>query len=302
MVRRAAIVLMLALLAAWALPASARMVTDEIGRKVQVPAKPQRIIGLTPSLTEVLFALGLQHKIVGATTWADFPPAAKKLPRVGAYVSLNLEKIVALMPDLVLANKVGNPPWAVYKLAGLGVPVYVTEPSNPLTLPASLERLAEVCGAPGAGKKMAAKIQAEFDEVARRLKGVKPRRTLAVIGSRPLVAVGKGTMNHALLELAGGINVAAASSQRWPRLNLEYVVAIKPEVIVVSTMERGQDLERELNYWRTLPGVGDTPGVRVEWMSSDLMDRPGPRIGQGLKKLASLIHPERFEDLEAKKP
>ncbi len=302
MLRSIAVVLVLGLLLACPLPATARVVTDEIGRRIEVPDNPQRIIGLTPSLTEVLFALGLEDKIVGATTWADYPPAAKKLPRVGAYVNLNLEKIVALAPDLVIANKEGNPPWAVYKLAGLSIPVYVTEPSDPMTLPTSLEKLADVCGAPEAGKKLAAKIRAEFAEVAKRLKGVKPRRTLAVIGSRPLVAVGKDTMNHAMVELAGGINVAAAASQRWPRLNLEYVVAVKPEVIVVSTMDRGQDLQRELKYWRTLPGVGDQPGVRVEWMSSDLMDRPGPRIGQGLKWLARLIHPERFQDSEAKKP
>ena len=291
--RATALVLAL-LLALAALPAQARMVTDEMGRQVQVPDNPQRLIGLTPSLTEVFFALGLGEKVVGATTWADYPPAARKLIRVGPYVSPNLERILALKPDLVLANKEGNPPWVVERLSQLGVPVYVTVPGAPKELPQSMERLGELLGAPQAGKRLAGKLREEMAEVARRLKGATPRPTLVVIGSRPLVSVGEQTMNHHLLTMAGGANIAAGVNQRWPRLNLEYIIEAKPQVIILSTMERGQNLERDLAYWHTLPGVGDRPGVRVEWISSDLLDRPGPRVGQGLKNLARLIHPERF--------
>jgi iron complex transport system substrate-binding protein len=298
-----AIALGLALLAVLALgsaPAAARVVTDEMGRKVQIPEHPQRLIGLTPSLTEILFALGLEDKVVGATTWADYPPAARKLPRVGAYVTPNLERIVALKPDLVLANKEGNPPWVVHRLAGMGIATYVTVPVAPDELPASLERLGAVLGAPAAGRALARRLNRQFAEVARRLQGVKPRPTLLVIGSRPLITVGPDTMNHRLLKLAGGYNVAEASSQRWPRLNLEFVIKAQPQVIVISTMERGQNLGREINYWRTLPGVGDRPGVRVVSIPSDLIDRPGPRVGQGLLKLARLIHPERFGPAEGR--
>lgn len=277
-----------------ALPASARMVTDEMGRKVQVPDQPQRLIGLTPSLTEVFFALGLGDQVVGATTWADYPPQARKLTRVGPYVSPNMERILALKPDLVLANKDGNPPWVVDRLSELGVPVYVTVPGTPAELPAGMERLGDLLGAPQAGRRLAQQLRQEMAEVAKRLEGATPRPTLVVIGSRPLVSVGDQTMNHHLLTMAGGANIAAGVNQRWPRLNLEYIIEAKPQVIILSTMERGQNLERDLAYWRSLPGVGDRPGVRVEWISSDLLDRPGPRVGQGLKNLARLIHPERF--------
>ncbi|MEW5913681.1 MAG: helical backbone metal receptor [Thermodesulfobacteriota bacterium] len=300
---RRALIMALAWVLLWApLTASARVVKDEMGRQVQVPDAPRRLIGLTPSLTEVLFALGLGDRTVGATTWADYPATARRLPRVGAYISPNLEKIVSLAPDLVLANREGNPPWAVNKLAALGIAVYVTVPADPLKLPAGLERLGDICGAPAAGRQLASQMRAQFVEVARRLKGVKPRATLLVIGSKPLVAVGPGNMNHRLLELAGGRNVAASTSQRWPRLNLEFIIAAKPQVIIISTMDRGQDLERELAYWRGLPGVGDQPGVRVGWVSSDLIDRPGPRLGQGLKDLARLIHPERFAPASGGRP
>ena len=292
--RRATALILALLLFLAALPAQARMVTDEMGRQVEVPDNLQRLIGLTPSLTEVIYALGLGDRVVGATTWADYPPAARKLTRVGPYVSPNLERILALKPDLVLANKEGNPPWVVERLSELGAPVYVTVPVAPKQLPHSMERLGDLLGAPKAGRRLARKLREEMAEVAQRLKDATPRSTLMVIGSRPLVSVGEQTMNHYLLTMAGGANIAAGVNQRWPRLNLEYIIEAKPQVIILSTMERGQNLESDLAYWRTLPGVGDRPGVRVEWISSDLIDRPGPRVGQGLKNLARLIHPERF--------
>lgn len=282
------------LLAGAPAPASARVVTDEMGRRLQVPDQPRRLLGLAASLTEILFALGLGDRVVGATTWADWPPAARKLPRVGSYVSPNLERIVALAPDLVLATREGNPPWVVHRLAAAGIPVYVTVPTDPARLPASLARLGAVCGVPQAGRRLAARLQAQFDQVARRLQRVRPRRTLVVIGRRPLVSVSDQTINGKLIAMAGGINLAAGLPGRWPRLSLEYVVASRPEVIIVSTMERGQNLARELAYWRNLPGVGDRPGVRVAAVNSDITDRPGPRLGLGLTALARAIHPERF--------
>ncbi|MBU1274311.1 MAG: ABC transporter substrate-binding protein [Proteobacteria bacterium] len=298
---RAMAVCLALLLSLGVLPAQARQVTDEMGRRVEVPAEPKRFIGLTPSLTEVLFALGLGKRVVGGTTWADYPPAARDLPRVGPYVSPNLERILSLKPDLVLANKEGNPPWVVERLSALGVPVYVTVPVVPKDLPRSLERLGDLLGASQAGRRLAGQLKIEMAEVDQRLRGAKPRPTLLVIGSRPLVSVGRPTMNHRLLTMAGGRNIAEGINQRWPRLNLEYIIEAKPQVIILSTMERGQNLERDLAYWRALPGVGDRPGVRVEWVSSDLIDRPGPRLGQGLKDLAKLIHPERFAK-EASRP
>ncbi len=279
---------------AWGTEALARTVTDELGRTVQVPDQPRRIIGLIASLTETLYALGLGDRIVGATTWADYPPAAKKLPRVGSYTAPNLERIVELAPDLVLATREGNPPWVVDKLERLGIPVYVTAPRHPSQVPQGLARLGMVCGAEKAGRELAARLRARFEAVARRLEGAPYRPTLMVIGSRPLISVSRGSLNHEMLVLAHARNVAADAPGPWPRLSLEFVVQARPQVVIISTMERGQDLARQMAYWRSLPGVGDRPGVRVVAINSDLIDRPGPRLGLGLEELARAIHPERF--------
>ncbi len=274
--------------------ASARMVVDEMGRKVEVPDQPKRIIGLIASLVETVYALGLEDRIVGATTWCDFPEAAKKLPRVGSYTAPNLERIVELAPDLVLATREGNPSWVVDKLEAAGIPVYVTAPKDPKEMPESLITLGRVCGAEEQGKELARQMRAQFAAVAQKLKGAPMRPTLLIIGSRPLISAAKGTLNHELMVMAHALNISADAPGPWPRLSLEYVVEARPQVVVLSTMERGQQLVRDLKFWRSMPGVGDRPGVRVVSINSDLTDRPGPRLGLGLEALARAVHPERF--------
>jgi iron complex transport system substrate-binding protein len=275
-------------------------VRDEMGRAVEIPAHPQRIVTMMPSLAEVVCALGLGDRLVGVSDYSDYPERAKSIPRVGSYVSPSLETIVALAPDLVLASKDGNPSWVVDKLADLGLAVYVTAPGNPEKLPASLARLGRICGRERTGRDLARRLENRFAEVARRLRGAAPVPALMVIGSHPLISVGKGTINHSLIRMAGGRNISAAGPGRWPRLGLEFVLESRPRVVVVSTMERGQKLDAELAYWRNLPGLAGTPGYRVESIQSDLIDRPGPRLGQGLTALAKILHPERFKTGEKK--
>ena len=275
-------------------PAWPEMVIDEMGREVDAPDQPRRIIGLSPSLTEILFALGLGSRVVGATHWANYPPEASRLPRVGAYISPNLEQIVALNPDLVLANKEGNPPWVVEKLTEAGIPVYVTNPDDPSRLPESLRRLGRLCGAPEAGRVLADELKTQFDRVATRLEGAKMVPTLLVVTSQPLVSAGERSFSGRLLVMAGGLNLAAGALGRWPSLSREYVVVAQPEVVVVSTMAVGQKAERLLEYWQEMPGLKGRAGLRVATIVSDLIDRPGPRLGMGLVSLATIIHPERF--------
>ncbi len=275
------------------------LVRDEAGRQVRLSPSPRRIVTLMPSLTEVVFALGLGRRLVGVAQYSDYPPAAKRLPRVGSYVSPNLERIVALAPELVLASKDGNPAWMVDRLAAMGIAVYVTAPGRPQDLPASLARLGRVCGAPAAGRVLARRLEQSFRRVARRLKGVRPVPVLMVIGSHPLISVGRGTINHYLVRMAGGRNIAAAAPGRWPKLSLEYVLQARPRVVVVSTMERGQHLRAVMDYWRSLPGLAGNPGYRVASIQSDLIDRPGPRLGTGLVTLARILHPERFPRAKA---
>ncbi|MGD9124559.1 MAG: cobalamin-binding protein [Desulfarculaceae bacterium] len=292
--------MVLSALTAWAFALAgpglteAAVVKDEMGRKVEAPARPLRIVALTPSLVEILFALGLQERIVGATTWADYPPQARAIARVGSYVSPNIERIVELAPDLVLANREGNPPAVVKKLTRAGIPVYVTWPTDPARLPQSLQRLGMLCGAAAQGDILAAKMRAQFALVRKNLQGAAPVPTLMVIGSRPLVTASPQTFNGRLLAMAGAKNIAPDGAGKWPRLSMEYVVQALPDLVIISTMERGQNLDKELAYWRGSPGLKQNKRYRVVSIESNLIDRPGPRLGRGLIKLARLIHPRRM--------
>ncbi len=276
--------------------AGRRSFTDETGRAVAVPAEPRRIVPLTPSLVETVFALGLGERVVGVTAWSDHPPQAARLPQVGSYVAPNLEAIIALAPDLVLANREGNPPALFPRLAAARVALYVTDPADPAALPASLVRLGEVCGAPRAGRELAAALTRDFAEVARRVAGARPVPTLLVLTRDPLVSAGPASYSGRLLAMAGAKNVVPDGIGRWPRLAPEFVVSSGAELILVSTMQRGQELERELAYWRSHPVLARRPEFRVAAIRSDLLDRPGPRLGEGLRELARQVHPARFPE------
>ncbi len=271
-----------------------REVTDEMGRRVRAPLRPRRIVTLTPSLAETVCALGLGGRLAGVSQWSDYPAQAAALPQVGSYVSPNLEGIVALGADLVLASRDGNPFWAVERLERARVPVYVTWPREPQGLPASLARLGEVCGAPQAGRDLAARLEWEMAAVAQALEAAQAVPALLVIGSRPLVSVAPETFSGRLLALAGGSNVVPAGGPAWPRLPPDFVVRTGPRVVILSSMGADRDLAVELADWRTLPGLAGRSGYRVERVASDLIDRPGPRLGQGLLALARALHPERF--------
>ena len=279
----------------WGFQAGAATVEDETGRLVAVPDRPARIVGLTPSLTEILFALGVGDQVVGATTWADYPEQARHLTRVGDYVSPDLERIVTLKPDLVLANLEGNPAWVLDKLEAAGIAVYVTKPDDPLKLPDSLQRLGQVCGVPDRGRYLAERLQSKFDSIRASLADLEPVPTLLVIGTNPLVSVGSKTFNGKILALAKAANIADGAPGRWPRLSLEFVLEKQPRVVVISTMERGRNMENILDFWRGLPGLKERPGLNVGVIESDLIDRPGPRLELGLDRLVRLIHPDRFE-------
>ena len=268
--------------------------TDAVGREVLIKENPQRIICLTPSLSETCFALGLGDKIVGVSTWSDYPPAARKVQCIGDYISPNLELIAALKPDLVLADREGNPEWAVEQLERAGIPVFVVWSRNFSELERNFIILGDITGARARGKNLAADFRSRLNKIKNRLAGVEKTRVLMVIQNRPLVSVGDDTLHGLVLKTVGAINMAAGAPGRWPRLSPETVIASPPRVIVVTTMEKGSVLEQMLQYWRDMPGVGDHPNVRVEAIESDIIDRPGPRLAQGLEKLVRLIHPDLF--------
>ncbi|WP_448383801.1 ABC transporter substrate-binding protein [Desulfosoma sp.] len=277
-----------------AVSAQTRTVTDPVGRTVHIPEEPRRVITLAPSLTEMVFALGAGHRVVGVSRYSNFPPQVQDLPKVGSYVQPDVEKIVALTPDLCLAVKDGNPREVVEKLERVGIPVYAVNPKNLKEVMETLTALGDVLQAQEEARKVKDRMERRLEEVDRRLRGVERRpRVFFQIGVTPIVSVGTETFAQELIHRAGGVNVAAGP-EPYPRFSVEQVLALRPDVIVVSSMEREQVFETVRAEWMRWRGIPAVAFERIHLVPSDLFDRPGPRLADGLELLARILHPERF--------
>jgi iron complex transport system substrate-binding protein len=274
--------------------ASAGTVVDQLGRTVSVPRHPMRIVALAPSITEIVFALGAQDRLVGVTRFSDYPNAAQALPKVGSYVQLDLEKIVSLEPDLCIAVKDGNPKAVVSRLEALGVPVYAVDPRN---LEAVMDTIAEIGGLLDAQKSaaaLAAGLRNRIERVTGKAAsaGSKPG-VFFQIGITPIVSVGTDTFIHELIEMAGGRNLAAGPTP-YPRFSREQVLALAPEVFIITSMARGETFDRVKAEWESWPSMPAASAGRIYLVDSNLFDRASPRLVDGLELLARLIHPDIF--------
>ena len=203
-------------------------IVDETGRTVRVPQPVQRIVSLAPSLTETVYALGLQDRLVGDTDYCDYPPDAQKKTKVGGAINPSLEQIVALRPDLVLVTKSLNLIATVHSLDSLGISSYGTDPHTVKEILSSTERLAAVLGVPEAGTTLAADLGHHLADLQQRLNGLAPRRVLFIVWSDPLISIGKSTFIADALRLAGAVSIVD-SAQDWPHTSLEEVVRLQPD-------------------------------------------------------------------------
>jgi iron complex transport system substrate-binding protein len=275
-------------------PGPARVI-DEAGREVVIPPSPKRIISLAPNLTEILFVLGLDKEVVGVSLHCNFPEAAKHKPRVGTYISLDFEKILSLRPDLILATGAGNTLEMVERLEKLGFPTYVIFPKNFDGILTSIRHVGQILGREKEAQEIISNMQARRQRVIELTRGLPRPRVFLQIGEAPIVTVGKGSFADDLIHLAGGENVAAGDGKMYPRLGLEEILRRAPEVIIISSMNPKGSYDKviqEWARWKTIPAVQNG---RIHLIDSDLIDRPSPRIIDGLEEMARIIHPEKFK-------
>ena len=274
----------------------AKTVIDQLGRHVTVPEKPERIVSLAPSITEIVFALDQGgYRLKGVTTYSDFPPEAEKLPKVGSYVHLDLEKIVALKPDLCIAIKDGNPIAVARRLESLKIPVYAVNPGNLETVMQTVQEIGELLNVQEKADKLVQSMNLRIQKVKSLVaKAAYRPRVFFQIGVSPIVSVGTQTFSHELIVLAGGKNLAEGPIA-YPRYSIEQVLSLSPEVIIITSMARAavfKQVKAEWNRWPNMPAVRNH---RIFIEDSNLFDRPTPRLVDGLELLVRLIHPELFE-------
>ncbi|MBC8316474.1 MAG: cobalamin-binding protein [Desulfobulbaceae bacterium] len=272
--------------------AHARELIDQVGRSVNVPEEPRRIVSLMPSVTEMVYDLGAGDLLVGATLYATFPPEALSLPRVGSYNHLDVEKIVRLQPDLCLAVRDGNPIHIVDKLVALGVPVFVLDPRTLEEIKESVFLLGRALGM----EKNAAIIAVDMD---RRLAAIDNTVKLArfspkvffQIDAAPIISAGSNTFIDRLIVRAGGINMASGPKP-YPRFSWEDILKMQPELVIIASMAGGHTTEELKAGWEKWPQIPAVKNNRLYVVDADLFDRPIPRLIDGLERLLEILHPE----------
>ena len=281
-----------------AVQSAAITVTDQLGRQVSVPNEPQRIVALAPNITEIIFALGQKHRLKGVTRFSDFPPEAAKLPKVGSYVYLDLEKIVALKPDLCIAIKDGNPKLVAQRLESLKIPVYAVDPRNLDTIMDTIIEIGKLLGADEKANILVRDMRSRIQRVKSLIAKASHRPGVFFqIGISPIVSIGTPTFIHELIVLAGGTNLAAGPIP-YPRFSREQVLALSPEIIIITSMARAAVFEQVKAEWMRWPNLPAVRNRRIFLEDSNLFDRPTPRLVGGLELLVRLIHPELFEETQ----
>jgi len=281
--------------------AQALTVVDQTGRAVTLTAAPRRIVSLVPGVTEILFAIGAQDALVGVTDFCDYPPDARRKARVGDMLAPNLETLVSLRPDLVVATRSGNREETFDQLKRLGLPVYlVDEPPSIADVLRLVGGLGRLTGRRDAAAAVAAGLERRITAVRERVAGRPHPRVLYVLWPEPLIVPGRGSLVSELIASAGGESVTADQGQGYPRMSLEAAVGRAPEVIILARHGAGTGpAARE--QWQRLESLPAIRNGRLYAADGDLLHRYGPRVVDGLELLARLIHPEAFTHPEAVK-
>lgn len=275
-------------------PATApcKIFEDVLGRKVSLAKEPMRIIPLAANLTEILYFLGLGDRVVGVTDFSNYPAAALEKPRVGPYVNVNVEKIISLSPELVIGTRDGNSSADVKLLEQAGIPVFIVNPRSVESVISTVALIGEVCGIPEKAASLAAGLTLRFESVRSAIEYRKRPLVFLQINCVPIMTVNKTTVHNDIIRLAGGINMTADEPVTYPRISREEVIRREPDVIIISSMERGGRFEKAKKDWMQWTSIPAVKNNRVCLIDSDLIDRPSPRIIDGLEAMARLIHPE----------
>jgi len=283
--------MLLALLLALS-PARAEVrVTDDYGREVRLAAPAQRVVSLAPHLTELMYAAGAGARLVGALEYSDYPPAAKRLPRVGSEASIDLEALVALRPDLVITWPNAGSARAVERIAAFGIPVFRSEPRELEDIARTMETLGRLAGTQAAAGA-AAKAFRERAARIERAHAHRPRvRVFYQVWDRPLVTVNGEHVISKAIRLCGGENVLAALPALAPEIDRELVLRADPEVIVAS----GADGARPewLDHWKAFPGLAAVRQSNLYTVRPELLQRHTPRLLEGAEELCRILEAVR---------
>ncbi len=270
-----------------------REVTDDAGRRVAVPLRIDRIISLAPNLTEIVYAIGAGDRLVGDTSYCDYPPAAKTVEKVGDTLHPSIERIVALRPQLVLVSTASQLEVFTHQLETQNIAVFVTDPHDLEGVFRSINQLGGILDHDDQAKQLVDQLRSRTAAVEAAVKTTQPVRVFYQLSAEPLYTAGREAFVTDLIRRAGGLSVTADVSGAWPKYSAESALAARPEAIILPT---GGSMGAA-NSTVAEP-LQRSPAVvlgKVYKINDDHLVRPGPRAVDGLEEMARSLHPDVFK-------
>lgn len=278
------------LLAGQTSAAASLEVRDDDDTLLVLTEPARRIISLAPSMTELLFSLGAGDQIVGVMAFSDFPPQALELPVVGRHDMLDMERIISLQPDLIVAWRSGNPRGALNRLRELGFPVYIAEPDSLSSISSHLERLGILTGHARQGEMLAAQFNSQTESLQQRYGERAAVRVFYQVWHAPMISVGGAELINDMISLCGGQNIFAELPV-GPKVNLEDVLARNPQVIIASGST--PDAPAWLDDWQRWPQLAAVAAADLYSIPPDLVQRHSLRALQGAYQMCEHIDQAR---------
>ncbi|MBC8952835.1 vitamin B12 ABC transporter substrate-binding protein BtuF [Xenorhabdus sp. PB62.4] len=245
-------------------------------------AAASRVISLAPSTTELAYAAGLGDQVIAVSAYSDYPEAAKKLEQVADWQGINVERIIALKPDLILAWRGGNPQRPLEQLAALGIPVFYSDVKKVEDVATDLERLAAYSPHPDIAQKSAADIRQKFNQLKQDYANPNPKPVFLQFGTNPIFTSSAHTIQSEIVSVCGGRNIFADSPVSWPQVNREQVLTRKPEVIVMGGTEAQK--QRVADFWQ--PQLN----IKIITLNDDWFSRSGPRVILATEQLCQQLN------------
>ena len=269
--------------------AQTREMVDDLGRRVKIPANVERAVSLAPNLTEIVFAVGAGDRLVGVTTYCDYPAQAREIRKIGDTINPNIESIIALKPQVVLVSTASQIENFKNQLEAQNIAVFVTNPNSLEDIYKSVERTGEIFGANENARKLVDNLKSRAADIEARANKTEKVKVFLQISKESLYTVGKDSFLTDLIRRAGGASVTGEVASAYPKVSKETALILNPEAIILSE----SDDNREPNdVFKNSPAMKNG---KVFHIGADLLSRPGPRVVDGLEQMAKALHPENFK-------
>ncbi|MDH5517726.1 MAG: cobalamin-binding protein [Gammaproteobacteria bacterium] len=270
--------------------ASSFTVTDDDQHPVLFNKPAKRIISLSPHATELLYAAGATDQIIATVSYSDYPPAAKKIPRIGSYKKIDLESVVKLKPDLIIAWQSGGVEQQIADLKKLGYKIYFSEPRSFQAVATNIINMGKIMATEAVAKKNAAAYMTELEILKQKYSQLEQVSVFYQVWHKPLRTINNGHLISTVISFCGGHNVFGALQARAPRVGIESVIEKNPQAIIIGMTENRKDWVEPWFQWQSIDAVKNK---QVYSVNADLIVRQGPRILQGAKEVCEALQKVR---------